>query len=1130
MSLTTCVPYLIGKHPRNTREPYENVGGTQDLAVTGFESRILSSPLSIEHLPISTYGTLWCGYETMSQSWARLTHTFSVGGHAGSTAQQVHPNSRCARSYLAQHPVDCLVVDRGDLHKPRPAALDDRGTFWELLILATPTETRPLLVIEFWESAASIWANGPSTKLTTTRWANLGYTSRYKVVASDSVGGAITQTRLVVARFLATSQLNWKWATMAPPGLPRPMGNLLTPPGLVPRRDHAARAPPHVKHVSDPRTDPMPWPLWASEGPWITTERGVRKLSRTELASGLGIPKHMRSDDGPFPELQRTTSVFITEYLGQCFCPPIQGPPPFETPDAVPDSLEGAVLDRLRPTMPPDPSEGTFEPYNWVPPDLSEGGTWYNDRVESLRTASAHYPGRERELIATGIDHLATHRRNYDSTGPRPTKLQLLWWEFPREHWDALREGSSMNFLVPPASVIHPNADMTTEQAEVAGKFVDELIDLGIALRPDTPVLTTAPLFCLPKPGQPEEWRVLSNMKEGGQNSVVGSDPVFLPRVSNILDCLYTNGYTAIVDASKFFYQFSTHPKDRPYLGLIHPVTLEQWVYGGLPMGSGNSPALGGRYGMAFLRLLRATSTLYQGTPRANCWWTGFTDLGYDPKLGYGLALTGPDGTPSVLVYAFVDDFLIHGPDKATVDRALRAFLDLSVQVGLLCHPKKLYPPAQVQPYIGFIFDTRGIPTIRVPTAKREKALAMVEHIRHSSPDRLFSRLALSVITGTLESLVEATPSRLGHTYLRRFHSVVHPAGSELGAATYYTRTLVPENVRRDLRWWEAILSRDISRQARSTNAGVLIPSWGDGSGTGTGGTIQIPNAPLAMWMGQWTPFVFHHSSNWKELKTLLLTLQAIQHTRPQQLDRATLFYFTDNSTTYWVCSSGSSRSPELHRLVEQIKLIELELNIELQVIHVPGVVMIQQGTDGLSRGIWASELHPYADQTQLTASIFAPCGPDGAMVDRIIHENKLPWPSWNMVHWNKAFDPTLWLHNQTVWFPPPEIARQCLCAFMEAWVESPLDTTALFFVPRVLPAFWHNLSKNITELGSIRASELRPPPPLPIPVIILYIAPHTRCLPSPRDNLDGYQPPGYREHKREAEAVRGLPPASLTT
>jgi hypothetical protein len=57
---------------------------------------------------------------------------------------------------------------------------------------------------------------------------------------------------------------------------------------------------------------------------------------------------------------------------------------------------------------------------------------------------------------------------------------------------------------------------------------VDELIDLGIALRPDTPVLTTVPLFCLPKPGQPGEWRVLSNMKDGGQKQRRGNRPGFL--------------------------------------------------------------------------------------------------------------------------------------------------------------------------------------------------------------------------------------------------------------------------------------------------------------------------------------------------------------------------------------------------------------------------------------------------------------------------------------------------------------------------------------------------------------------------------------------------------------------------
>ena len=137
--------------------------------------------------------------------------------------------------------------------------------------------------------------------------------------------------------------------------------------------------------MNNPLTEPMPWPLWASDSPWITTDRGVRKISRTELATGLGIPKHLRSDDSPFLELQRTTSVFITEYVGHCFCPPVQGPPPLGAPEEVSASLEGEMLAQLGPARPPDPSEGTCEPYDWVPPDLTEGGTWYNERLASLQ-------------------------------------------------------------------------------------------------------------------------------------------------------------------------------------------------------------------------------------------------------------------------------------------------------------------------------------------------------------------------------------------------------------------------------------------------------------------------------------------------------------------------------------------------------------------------------------------------------------------------------------------------------------------------------------------------------------------------------------------------------------------------
>jgi hypothetical protein len=39
--------------------------------------------------------------------------------------------------------------------------------------------------------------------------------------------------------------------------------------------------------------------------------------------------------------------------------------------------------------------------------------------------------------------------------------------------------------------------------------------------------------------------------------------------------------------------------------------------------------------------------------------------------------------------------------------------------------------------------------------------------------------------------------------------------------------------------------------------------------------------------------------------------------------------------------------------LIEEISLLELVLQCQLQVVHVPEIVMIQQGTDRLSRGVW---------------------------------------------------------------------------------------------------------------------------------------------------------------------------------
>jgi hypothetical protein len=66
------------------------------------------------------------------------------------------------------------------------------------------------------------------------------------------------------------------------------------------------------------------------------------------------------------------------------------------------------------------------------------------------------------------------------------------------------------------------------------------------------------------------------------------------------------------------------------------------------------------------------------------------------------------------------------------------------------------------------------------------------------------------------------------------------PAGRITGSALYYTRVALSDEEWLDLDWWETALKLDISVQAYSSQQGSLGISFGDGSGSGTGGTVQI--------------------------------------------------------------------------------------------------------------------------------------------------------------------------------------------------------------------------------------------------------------------------------------------------
>ena len=71
--------------------------------------------------------------------------------------------------------------------------------------------------------------------------------------------------------------------------------------------------------------------------------------------------------------------------------------------------------------------------------------------------------------------------------------------------------------------------------------------------------------------------------------------------------------------------------------------------------------------------------------------------------------------------------------------------------------------------------------------------------------------------------------------------------------------------------------------------------NWGDGSGTGTRGTsktfedfddFKLP--PMETWIGTWATHVHHFSSNWRELQTLVWSLERHCHSDQKDLQGGT--------------------------------------------------------------------------------------------------------------------------------------------------------------------------------------------------------------------------------------------------
>jgi hypothetical protein len=857
-------------------------------------------------------------------------------------------------------------------------------------------------------------------------------------------------------------------------------------------------------------------------GGWIEVEKGIRRLQVSELGKGKGYLEiaHLPTSRegaraigaGTCVHLMAGVADLVSEWL-------------IEGGSSQPPKVPNQSSDE-RPAVMEDSTQ-----WDWNAPDLSVGSTFFRARVDSLRTAVATLED-PKYWFREGLECLRRHRLNYGEEGPQ--RLQLLWWEFPPEHWKALREGCRLGFLIRPQGEVMSNGAMTEVDRKVAGTFVDELQKLGVLVPATQPLEANCPLFCVDKSYDSTQKRCIANCKEGGQNACMGKDPVYLWGKDVILGQLYEGGYTAIADASKQFHNFPTHPDERHLLGCVHPITGANLVYAGLPMGTTNSPPIACRINNSAMRQLKEQHGVFQGKVHVNSWATGLGGTTYKPGWGHGRVLIDDDGLPSVRIFTIVDDYFVHGPTKQKTATAFSCFMDHMVRLGFICQKVKTHAPAQCQKFCGMLFDTQGTPTIRIPDDKVSRALATLECVLALDDQRILSRLSASVCGGLLQSLVDATPARQGQVYLRRLYDDVHHTSSLYGKPLYYSIMELSSDSKADLEWWRIFLELNPGNPSASGSMSSLEVTWGDGSGTGTGGTSErIENggarsAQMISWMGGWGPHVHHFDSNWRELRTLLWTLE--RKLRRGEGAGSTLFYFTDNLVTYFIVMNGSSKNPDLHALVRRIKLIEILLGCRIEVIHVPGLVMILQSSDGLSRGVWASAdrlLQSSIEESRLALG----CVPYTPLLGEWARALLGLAVGTELEHQGDTTDwaPHRILRRWSVWTPSPEVARQAVAHFLDVWVEEPWITGGIFLIPRILQRQWGFMSRSLVEVGTFTPSTL------PwgaryeslIPFVVVACFPHIRRLP-PSEGTDGMERPTIarnveRWHAAQADDLRRL-------
>jgi hypothetical protein len=236
----------------------------------------------------------------------------------------------------------------------------------------------------------------------------------------------------------------------------------------------------------------------------------------------------------------------------------------------------------------------------------------------------------------------------------------------------------------------------------------------------------------------------------------------------------------------------------------------------------------------------------------------------------------------------------------------------------------------------------------------------------------------------------------------------------------------------------------------------------GDASGSGHGSSfLHTRNESLNLAHGTWSEEASQRSSNFRELANLVRRIEELAE--EGSLVRGTeLFVFTDNFVTESVFYKGSASSPYLHSLVERLKMLQLHAGLFVHMMWISGTRMIEQGTDGLSRGDFNSGVMAGIDFLSLIPLDKSALDLSPGLTDWV--KEFLPYRfGW------ETLSPEGWFSKghedgHFIWAPPPVVADVVLEQMCESVLIRPWNAH-VFLCPAHMTYKWRKQLRKVSDL-----------------------------------------------------------------